>query len=37
MTEQKMTWNAPKLQRLVARSAEAGAAAKSNDGKGNKS
>lgn len=37
MTEQKSAWNAPKLQRLVARSAEAGAAAKTNDGKVNKS
>ena len=36
MTEQKMTWNAPKLQRLVARSAEAGGSGK-NDGKGTKS
>lgn len=37
MTEQKSTWNAPKLQRLVARGAELGASAKTNDGKNNKS
>lgn len=33
MTEQKSAWNAPKLQRLVARGAETGGG-KSNDGKG---
>lgn len=37
MTEQKSEWNAPKLQRLVARGAELGAASKLNDGKNNKS
>ena len=36
MTDQKMTWNAPKLQRLVARSAETGGKGKA-DGKGTKS
>jgi hypothetical protein len=36
MTEQKSTWNAPKLQRLVARSAETGGSGK-NDAPPNKS
>jgi hypothetical protein len=36
MTEQKSTWNAPKLQRLVARGAETGGG-KAADGKGSKS
>jgi hypothetical protein len=36
MTEQKSTWNAPKLQRLVARGAETGGKGAA-DGKGTKS